>query len=136
MTGCHYKKCLRAPQLLSLPRCHPLLAFREAARPAGPHCPGTGALPQAQAQPGGLSLHTTRLAFMLQGLSPQNRRQNKTKQNIWIHILSTNTQNKHNCNTERRSQLFFPLNMKRVLEPPVMLSMASCLHCHPTPPVP
>lgn len=60
----------------------------------------------------------------------------EAKQNIWIRILSTNTQNKHNCNTERRSQLFFPLNMKRVLEPPVMLSMASCLHCHPTPPVP
>lgn len=50
--------------------------------------PGTGALPQAQ--PGGGCPWTPRVQ------SRQDKRQNKTKHNIWTRVLSTNT---HKANT-------------------------------------
>lgn len=86
MTGCHYKKCLQAPHLLSQPRCNPLLAFREAAIPPWSCCHGKGALlradPLASPQLGRPSFDVTQpalpqLVFMEQCFSQQNKKQKK-----------------------------------------------------------
>lgn len=98
MTGCHYKKCLRAASFIEPSQVAPTAGFGEAASPAQPHQAGTGTARGA---------HGTRLGSAEQ----------EAKQNISICILLTHTHKTNSAVTQRRGQLFFPLMAKTVLEP-------------------
>lgn len=87
MTGCDYKKCLRATSFTEPSQVPAAAGFRRGSIPSA-------ALAQ-QAQPcapagtaGGSCPRTPRLPLMERGIVSAEQ---EAKQNLWIRILSTNT---------------------------------------------